>query len=409
MGPYWPISIINPKIPYLPDILTVCAIIFLGTALWKAFSTKRSFVLQLGIIWLLVLTTNVLQGYQLGFIWPTDSHTAYEVNYWSDALTIHDPINFISHYTTIQPSLGYHGRVHPPLPILIMYVFQQISQDALVVNLFLSLISLGAVWFLYKWIRGYSSEQTAQFVALLFGISSAFQIYSMATIDSVIAAVFTATLWAFDRPGKSQKILLPAGLLFLSSLLTFGAVWLIPVMLVIDYTKHKNIFHTAKVISLVAGLLFLISLITNYSYIDGFFIAKRFENTKIFSLTTSGIMNYIVSRLADIGEHIVFLGPYLSLLIMRAIKASSRKIFDSSAHFFVVSLAAICSFLGFIATGAYYTGETARAALYIIPPVLTVLAPYFDKAKFPEKDQRLLFILVLGQTTLIQLFFFFNW
>ncbi len=409
MGPYWPISIINPKTPYFLDLLTLCAIAAFGIALWKAFSAKRPFILQLGLIWILSLATNLLQGYHLGFIWPTDSQIPYEVNYWSDAQTVYDPLNFISQFTTIQPNLGYHGRVHPPLPVLIMYVFQRLSQNALLASLSLSLMSMGTVWFLYKWLKQYTSESSAQFVAVLFGISSAFQIYSLSTIDTVIAAAFTATLWTFDQAKKPLKVWLPAGFLFFSSLLTFGVAWLIPVMMVIDYTRHNNIYHFIKVIGLTAGLLFLVYLTTNYSYITGFIIAKQYENTRIFSLTTVGIMNYLVSRLADIGEHIIFLGPYLSLLIIRAFKTSSKKIFHPSAHFFIISLAGLGSFLGFIATGAYYTGETGRAALYIIPAVLTILAPYFEKQQISRSEQRSLFILVLSQTVLMQLFGFYNW
>ena len=70
---------------------------------------------------------------------------------------------------------------------------------------------------------------------------------------------------------------------------------------------------------------------------------------------------------------------------------------------------AILALIVFFLAGAYYTGETARAALFIYPFIFISLGIYLPKLKPTLNQQKLLLTLVFVQTILMQLLGSFGW
>jgi hypothetical protein len=424
MNQYWPVSIIYPKLPSIQDGLTIIAIGLLAYALWKSFISNKSIVIQIGIIWSIALATNLLQGIDEGFSSPISPNRAYGFGYWEDAAGINNPLTFVNQYTNIQSNLGYHGRVHPPLSTIIMYAIRQFSTNRIVASLLLSILAMPTIWLTFDLLQRHIPQPDAKFLAICMGILPAFQIFSVASMDAVICTIFLATLWAFDHQKQNINTHLSAVFLAISALMTFGVLWLFPIMLVMSLAKNKWRQFFYVVVEWI-GFLIVIKVLTNYSFITGFHIAKQYEFSSLFTWSYAGMLSFTSSRIMDIMEPIIFMGPYIFWLLIQAItqyfthcktilKKHPRQYVNelskldhkySLVHIGTISVAAICSFLGFIAFGAYYTGETSRAALYIIPPILLILGPFISSRQTSLSDKKTLFVAAIVQTVLMQLFF----
>jgi len=70
---------------------------------------------------------------------------------------------------------------------------------------------------------------------------------------------------------------------------------------------------------------------------------------------------------------------------------------------------AVGTLLAMFATGAFRTGETARACLFIYPYLLLPVAAQLDHQQPDASDRRLLVWLVFGQTLLMQTFGGYFW
>ena len=114
-------------------------------------------------------------------------------------------------------------------------------------------------------------------------------------------------------------------------------------------------------------------------------------------------LSYVVTRVQNVLEPLVFLGPFVGLLVVLSFMQKSKHNFGSLAKFGV-----IC-FLGFIAAGAYYTGETARAAYYVIPPLIMFLGTKDILGKLSNKAKYFLLNAVMLQTVIMQVFFYWTW
>jgi hypothetical protein len=388
MHQYWPLSIFIPKLPHWTDILTLIAIILFSITLIHAINHQASITRLTIIIGLLVIATNLLQGYQAGFILPISGQNQLDHAYYQDARLIHQLPNFIRNYVTIQPTLGYHARVHPPLPIIAHFLINQVSIHPLLHTAVFFLGSLGLIPLYYHAAKKITSSlPTATLVATIGGLLPAFQIYALASLDALIATVFFAAILSYWHQSQSWKTLL---LTFIASQLTFGFVWLLPIFYVISIATTKQPLKTwLTFITKLVGCLVGLFLLTRYNYFDSFKVAASFEGSHHFFQSVSTFVSYLVTRLQNLLEPAVFLGPLMLILIYQSLTPIFSSFSKIIKHLLtatpltlpkhqlpsLIALASLASFIGFILTGAYYTGETARAAFYLIPPLIVSLTP----------------------------------
>ncbi len=78
---------------------------------------------------------------------------------------------------------------------------------------------------------------------------------------------------------------------------------------------------------------------------------------------------------------------------------------DLSALSFLGCLTLIAMFL----SGAYRTGETARACLFIFPFLLFPIALYLDQSKPPAREKNQLAALVFSHAVIMQAAAFYFW
>ena len=404
MDALWPISIVMPKLPSWQDLLTLLAVVLLFAGFIKLLQNKTvSIVYYLLFLAALILGTNLFGGIHEGFIFPVKSGG---VEYWQDASKIHSVPNFLQNYTLIQPTLLDHSRVHPPGAMLFFYYLRQIWDQPIFVSLVILGIGLVGLYLFFKLISQYVSQKTALFTTVLLGLIPAVQIYFLASFDTVILTCFLACFYFWQHSKSVNKCILSLLFFTISIFLTFGVLFLIPVLVFDDWQRNKNISKSIQLLLISLGVIIGANEILGYNYLTSFQIAHSFEGPSGFYLLVQPL-SYLMTRIEDCLEILVFAGPFVTMLLYRALK--SLKPWQRPFHLSSTAFTAIVSLLLFFLAGAYYTGETARAALFIYPFLFILLAKYFEKIKISEISQLTLLIAVFAQTVLMQLFGFFSW
>lgn len=405
MHPLWPLSVVKLSNFRLQDLLLVGGLLSLYLLMVEILKKKKSSYryLVFVLLALIIVLSNLLQGYRWGLIHPLTGYDFHDVKYWQDQAAVESPLNYLKNYTTLQPTLGHHSRVHPPGPVFLSWLLRSTLQNELLIASTLFLGGLSVVWISYRWMRTEIGEKNALYTAVLLGLLPASQIYLWFSMDGIIAALFLFTLWKFCRTSKSNSLILTILGLLASSLMTFAVMWLVAVMILLAWKNNKLRDKLRKALIGLVIILFGLSKLTGYDYLDSMLLAKSFEG---FSGGFYGLvepLSYVVTRVQDVLEPLVFLGPFVGLLVVLSFMQKSKHNFGSLAKFGV-----IC-FLGFIAAGAYYTGETARAAYYVIPPLIMFLGTKDILGKLSNKAKYFLLNAVMLQTVIMQVFFYWTW
>lgn len=195
--------------------------------------------------------------------------------------------------------------------------------------------------------------------------------------------------------------------LIITNLLTFGGIFLIGIgvcFVAFDYYQNKNTLLLKGFIFSVLCLLTVIYVlfsIYHYNHIQGFITASSLENPNGFRLFSDPI-NYLLTRFENICEILFFLSfGVLSIFVSKRLFTINKKslVRDNFKVFIFASLVLLLMFF----SGAFRTGETARACLFIYP--------YLFFACFNLDDDKLLGMIILAgiQTAVMQLFVNFYW
>ncbi|OHB68791.1 MAG: hypothetical protein A2V70_19090 [Planctomycetes bacterium RBG_13_63_9] len=104
--------------------------------------------------------------------------------------------------------------------------------------------------------------------------------------------------------------------------------------------------------------------------------------------------------LEDISEIVVFLGPFLLLLFVFGVRAMLRT--RTYPSLLVLSCLGIFTLLAMFLTGAFRTGETARACLFIYPYLLLPVAVCLHRAGGASQQRKRLLAVVFAQSVAMQ-------
>ena len=105
----------------------------------------------------------------------------------------------------------------------------------------------------------------------------------------------------------------------IAALLNFGVVWLIAVMGLMAW-RNKSL--RARLIKIWGGAtagLVIIGVLTGYIYWDSFWLAKGFEGYTGGFYGLVEPRSYLVTRIQDILEPLVFWGPYTGVMLMASL------------------------------------------------------------------------------------------
>ncbi len=235
----------------------------------------------------------------------------------------------------------------------------------------------------------------AGYASLLLLLLPATQIYYCATLDAVIG---TLLLWSviLYAGSKRRDTIVAIAAFLAATFLTFGAAWGLPVLLYLDVRRGTWKRFALLIAVLIAGYT-AFYVLTGYNQLAALQTASRLENP-------AGVRplveprDYLLTRIENIAEIAAFFGPFLLLLAKRGLPILCKKYKQA----FGLGLAAVGTLLGLFATGAYHTGETARACLFIWPYLLLPVLALLQQS--PETERRTLLYLVFAQTLAMQMF-----
>jgi len=142
----------------------------------------------------------------------------------------------------------------------------------------------------------------------------------------------------------------------------------------------------------------------HFNYLASFLIASRLENSRGFYLLASPA-SYLFTRLEGVCEIVLFLGPFLGWLLWKGI----RSLRQSSRNLFALAWLGALTLAAMFLAGAFHTGETARACLFIYPYLLFPVAAYLQQGRLSPQDAKILPVLVFFQSLGMQMFGFYFW
>ena len=302
-----------------------------------------------------------------------------------------------------------HTRTHPPFATLLQYWILKISNlETLAIAFFV----LGSLSFLilHKMLfyLGFDDHRR-KWLMVLFAVIPSVNIYLLVSLDALILTTTLVSLLGVSRIFYKKRIdgvafFLVAMGVVLTNLLTFSGLFLFAFLGFLGlYFLLKRDFRfivllLASVIVFIVVLL-LIYFTTGYNNLETFLHASHSENPKGFRLLYQPFV-YFMTRLEGVGEILFFLSfGFLAILFSKKERIDVFTDKNNNILFF----SAIAALSAILITGAYGTGETARACLFMTPFFL-ILLKNIENQKF-----EILYYLCLFQTFGMQMIANFYW
>jgi len=367
-----------------------------------------------GIALALLALGNLLQGDpDSAFLKPFyATYLGRAVQYFHDVRGISDPIDWLRRFNEGQTTLTLHSRTHPPFAVLLHWaVLRASGQNLAALAAAFMLIVSATPLVLWRALRDAGTDaRTAGLVGLLLAVTPAFNIYGAASLDAVILALASLYLWGLVR--ASTRGIEPGAVLLMCvgltavNLLTFGGLFLVAVGVafgVVEFAARRRtdlLVAQGVAIAVCAMALFAALAPFGYDHLRAFLTASRLENGSAQFLQRP--LAYAMTRLEDIAEIVLFLGLVTAAVLSGPRREGGLRL-GGADPLDRLSLVAAATLLLVFVTGAYRTGETARACLFIVPFLLLPL-----RRCAPER-LRPLVIAAAVQTAVMQLTGGFFW
>lgn len=405
-GPLFPISVIYPNQFLWSGFVFAFLFLLAGIFAFK-YSEKLNVYLLFAVAIVLVVLGNLSQGdFDTAFLQPFYFKGR---QYYADAINITDGTVWLQDFTKNLEHFQLHTRTHPPFVTLLHYwILQMSSIETLAIFFF----AIGCISFpiFYKILKYLDFEESRRkWMMLLFAIVPSVNIYLLVSIDSLVLTSTLIFLLGFARIFNKNKIdvvsflLISLGMI-ITNLITFSGLFLFAFLGCFSFYYVLKGKWNFVWLSLMTTVVFVLSFLmiyatTSYDHLDTFVQASHSENPYGFRLLHQPFV-YFMTRLEDIGEIFLFLS--FGFLAVFFSKKSGTEVFkDPKINILFFSATAALSAM--LLTGAYGTGETARACLFLVPYFL-ILLKNIDREQFI-----ILFYLCLFQTFGMQMIGNFYW
>lgn len=386
--PFWPISIVDPATPSWAAIAAAGAT-WLGLVVLTRVLDGRHLALA-AAVGAATFATNSFHGWERGFVIPVSG----PYSYWEDVKTDERAVDFVRHFNERQRSLHTHSRTHPPLAVLVYAPFAAAASPGLaaivlgLLALVLSLLSLRSL------LGADGAPMLPVFAAL-----PAVQLYFVSSLDAVICAVFLSTL-ALALHERRPVRWLAVFPLIIAALLTFASVFLAAVLGWLAASDRSRRRELGGVLLVTALGLASLRPALDFDWWLAFRTAAAMENPNGFRLLAEPV-GYLFTRLEGVAEVALFAGPLLGVLVVLGLR--QRPIT------FAWSWRGLLVWAAMLAAGAFKTGETARACLFVMPCVLALVAPLASSGVLERRHLTLLTLSLFAQTLIMQLWGDFFW
>jgi hypothetical protein len=410
---YWPVSIFQFRMPTLAELAVAGAVVAAFAVITKVLEVTRyriELVALSGCV--LILGLSLIHGVEVGLYAPIagDAQSGILVpysldgqEYLHDALKIADPVDFFRRYNEIQPTLHSHGHTHPPGAVLTLYFLNLLLGNPGLIAIVIAFAAMiPTAFFVYRLVRTENDGATARFIAFLMVLLPAVQIYYLATIDALITALLTGAVYLFCFSKSKASLVGTWAMLFAAFMLTHVSLFILPVIVGFDLIVNRSLKRSAIVIGSLVATFALVYAGSGYNWVQSLRTASAYENPRGFMLFVDPA-NYFFTRIEDVAEILFFFGPILLVLLIRGLKDFRLRPLD-------VLTALACLTMGaMFLTGAWRTGETARACAFIYPYLLFPVARVVDQPGGGAPERFQLATLVFVQAVGMQLFGNFHW
>ncbi|ANF52476.1 hypothetical protein A0O34_18990 [Chryseobacterium glaciei] len=406
----FPFSVIYPSSFLI--IGSLFCLLFLGTGLLAyQYHPKLNFFVIYMICALLIVFGNMGQGnVDIAFLQPFYLKGR---QYYADAINITDWKLWMLNFNHNLESFQMHTRTHPPYTTLIHYAFLELFNGSILgLSLSFLVISLCSFPLMNLLMKNFRFDKTKRkFLLILFAVIPSVNIYLLVSIDALVLTSTLLFLCGISTIFIKNKlsflgILMSVSGLILTNMLTFSGLFLFAflglLVLVTLYKKQYSVFFSSIICFVLTVAFFYGSYeVTGSNHWETFREASHSENPNGFMLLHSPVV-YFFTRLEDIGEILIFLSfAYMALFF--SFKNENLGLFsDKQVNIF--SFTGLTALGVMFLTGAYGTGETARACLYIVPFFLLFL-----KELNNNRTLKVLYILCLLQTFGMQLIGNYYW
>lgn len=356
------------------------SLVFLVVGLFVLKQYKSLNYTQLFIAYfLIILLGNLTQGSIHQTFLRSFIDTDFQ--YFHDVIKIENGYDFISNYNNIQDTLTMHAKTHPPFTVWVQYILYILfNKSVLGLSIAMSIIGICSFFPLLKIIQFFKIEtDKSNLLILIFAFIPAVNIYSIVSIDAIFLLFSLVFLYGLLIIAKAKKINTQGIIISfigfsLANSISFSGTFfacLAAILAVYQFIVEKNkyTFINLSIVAVLFILFFLLIKITlGYNHLEAFFNASKLENPNGFRGFHQPLV-YLFTRIEDVSEILLFLsfGFYAYLF--------TPKVFDFKKNEinFYLPIIAFSSLILMFLTGAYGTGETARACLYIYPYFLLLL------------------------------------
>src|ERR1043166_5360841 len=239
-APYWPMGVFEPRSPNAMSIAVSAGCIILFVILYRLLEGSGFRLIAVVVAGLvLIVATSSLHGFEAGFVKPiAGTADLPRIQYFDDAAHIESASAFLCDFNRIQPTLLAHSRTHPPGAVLFFYGLRRLLPGpATIAFAIAGLATLLTALFLdvlLSFIPNAWRDRRGYFTFLLL-VSPATEIYYLASLDAVIAALVLGSVALFLQRRTMLAIFGASLCLILASFLTFAALFVAPVLLLMDW------------------------------------------------------------------------------------------------------------------------------------------------------------------------------
>ncbi|MBC7557609.1 MAG: hypothetical protein H7195_11680 [Chryseobacterium sp.] len=406
VGILYPFSVIYPNAFLISGFLFAFLFLIVGFFLLRNIQNFNLFYLFF-FCFFLILIGNLAQGNaDIAFMQPFYLKGR---QYYTDAIQIQNWQIWLRGFNNNLESFQLHTKTHPPFATLLHYFILKIfNGNILGLGIAFFLIAFSGVPVFYKCLKILDfTKENAKKITLLFCIIPSVNIYSLVSIDGIILALTIFFLYGLLLIIKNKSLYIFGVLIavisfILINCLSFSGLFILAFLgilsLIYLFKKDFRLIWFGIILCVSSFLFFYILYhFSGYNHLETFQKASHSENPRgpMFLVETKV---YFFTRLEDIGEILVFLS-FAVVSILFSKKYLNINNLPQKNIFYSAILALFIMLL----TGAYGTGETARACLYIVP-FIVILFQNIERKTF-----EILFVLCLLQCFGMQMIGNFYW
>lgn len=379
-------AVLRPVVPNLFSLISFVVLALFVLFIRRALATRTSPLLILLLLTLFSLGLNLSVAMVRGpeavaapFMRPQE--------YYSEVAQVNNPVSFIADYPLLSKSfVSIHGRVHPPGPILLLWLVSRLATGTLTAALAVIVIGSLAVVPVYLLIREMFPGQKTTVVCSAFYLLTPSIIMFTATSMNAVFSFLAAWLFYFTvkliRSEFSLRCSLALGIILtISAFFTFDQVFaflfcgLAALFFLLSMRNWAKLVNVMLIPVVFVVLNLALYVFTGYNLIEvirstfGYYREDVAEMVKTYGSQSVSTPYWLLGNPV---AFLIFLGLPTLLLLVKGIPEFLRSVRGDLA-IKAVAFASLATLLAVNVPGLY-KGEVERIWMYLVPLAIILVA-----------------------------------